>query len=293
MKGFFGYYIKCQGNDGTVAIIFGKSEEKNFIQVITEDETFNYEFPTTHIGKDFEMSVGENRVNKNGITMNIEKIFGKIEFGKFTKINGDIMGPFRFLPFMECKHMIISMHHEISGQLTIGGKTYNFDNGIGYIEGDRGKGFPHKYFWSQAHFDGIDISASCAIIPYLGIRFKGTICVVMIDDREYRLATYRGARVKRFDKNGLTIKQGKYKLVIEVLDEKNSLPLQAPTKGKMTRIIHESVKSKVRYIFMRGEETLFDLASDRAAYEFSDLNSNKSNTDCITTTMSSDNRTSS
>jgi len=267
MKGFFGYYIKCQGEDGTVAIIFGKSKEKNFIQVITENDSFIEEFPNANIGKGFNMAVGENKIDKNGLVTS----FGEIKFGPFSKIDGDIMGPFRFLPFMECKHMIISMRHEISGQLVVGEKIYNFDNSVGYIEGDRGKGFPRKYFWTQAHFDNIDVSASCAIIPYLGIRFRGTICVVMIDGREYRLATYHRARVKRFDAEGLIIKQGKYTLVIEVLDKENSLPLQAPTKGKMTRVIHESVKRKVRYKFMRGEEILFDLTSDQAAYEFSDL----------------------
>ena len=259
MNGFHGYYVKCQGEQDTVAVIFGWAQEGRFVQIITEEHSFYFDY-------------NDNcSLDEDGLVLDLEGVTGDVRFGPFTKIKGDIMGPFRWLPFMECRHMIISMAHKISGHIKIGDKTYNFDNGVGYIEGDRGKGFPRKYFWTQAHFGDTSIFAATAIIPYLGIRFLGTICVVMLNGREYRLATYRGARVKKFDSDGLVIKQGRLKLVIDVLDQENSRPLLAPARGKMTRTIHESIKRKIRYQFTRGDETLLDEISERAAYEFSDL----------------------
>jgi len=291
MPTFSGYYIKCQGAAETVAIILGKAEESSFVQIITDEQSFvtNFDKSACKItNHKFEISVDQNHAYEQGMTLNTNNdnltVSGEVKFGPFTKLAGEqkkwrkfpgesIMGPFQKLPFMECRHMIVSTRHHLSGQITINGKIYNFDNGTGYIKGDRGKSFPKKYFWTQAHFDNIDISASCAIIPYLGLRFKGTICVVRFNDREHRLATYRGARIKSFTNNLLIIKQRKYKLIIEVLDNKTTHPLMAPARGKMSRTIHESVRHKVRYKFTRGKQVLFDETTERAAYEFSSLSS--------------------
>jgi len=289
MGKFHGYYIKCQSKDNTIAIIFGKTNDKAFIQIITEDETFNADFAKKDCKiakRKFDFKVASNHVTEEGMTLDIKnktlEVKGDIKFENFDKLVGEkkkwrkyagesIMGPFQYLPFMECRHMIVSMQHRICGQITINNKTYDFQGGIGYIEGDRGTGFPRKYFWTQAHHDDISISASAAIIPYLGIRFKGTICVIKQGSREYRLATYRQAKVKQFTQNYLFIKQGKYKLIINVLDNKTSLPLFAPTKGQMNRVIHESVARTVHYKFTKGNQTLLDFTTDRAAIEFSDI----------------------
>jgi tocopherol cyclase len=40
-----------------------------------------------------------------------------------------IMGPFSFMPFMECYHGILSMDHSIKGSLTIDGEEIDFNNG--------------------------------------------------------------------------------------------------------------------------------------------------------------------
>jgi len=268
---FFGYYVKCQGKDDTIAVIFGTADV-SFVQIITKDNSYYTE------------DVDKCDLDDNAMTLEIKDkdlvVKGEIKFGEFTQIDGDIMGPFRFLPFMECRHMIASMRHDINGKITINGKVYNFDGGLGYIEGDKGRGFPRKYFWTQAHLgtakSPVDVSASCAIIPYMGVRFKGTICVVMIKGKEYRLATYKGAKVERFDKSGLVVRQGELELAIEVLDDKNSRPLKAPTSGKMKRIIHESIQRKVHYKFSDGGKMLVDESSTRAGFEFSDLTSPQS-----------------
>lgn len=93
----------------------------------------------------------------------------------------------------------------------------------------------------------------------------------MINGREYRLATYRKARIVSFTKNGIAIKQGKYEFTAEVLDDCKGMKLKAPTKGKMSRTIEESLQRKLRYKFTNGNETLFDITTNRACYEFSEI----------------------
>ena len=78
---------------------------------------------------------------------------------------------------------------------------------------------------------------SVADIPVLGFHFTGIIGVVLLSGREYRIATYLGARVKRIGENTVTVKQGKYELTAELL-QKNAHPLFAPTNGDMNRTIH-------------------------------------------------------
>lgn len=286
--GFFeGYYIKCHGEKDTIAIIFGYNRDKKktgvFIQIITCENSYCEHFDISHFSKTkkgLDWKVGTNRLNTAGLVLDINtadlKAIGEVTFGELAPLQSRAMGPFEFFPFMECKHTVVSMQHKINGQVTINDKVYNLNDGLGYIEGDRGKSFPKKYFWSHAHLDkNISVSASCAIIPYLGMRFIGTICFIYHGGLEYRLATYNHAKVRKFSPAGLHIIQGRGKkrleLTIEVLDTDNSRPLLAPTRGKMNRTIEESIKRKVRYMFVHGSQTVFDITTNRAAVEFSEI----------------------
>jgi len=288
MANFFGYYVKCAGKQDTVAVIFGRAtcgkEKTAFIQIVTKDNSYceKLDFKDSFVAKrGFEMRVGRNHVNEQGMVLDIDskdlRVTGEVKFGAFDKIKYDAMGPFKFLPFMECRHMVVSMQHKISGEIRIGENVFNFDDGVGYIEGDCGKSFPKKYFWSQANHGEVSVSVSCAIIPYLGIRFKGTICFIHFEGQKLRLATYLGARVKEFIESKLVITKGRggkrYCLEIEALDGRltNARSLLAPDGGKMNRVIHESVERTVNYKFTKGTETLFEFTSNRAAFEYSEM----------------------
>ncbi|MDR0462060.1 MAG: tocopherol cyclase family protein [Christensenellaceae bacterium] len=237
---FEGTYIKCSNRTESIAFIFGSCDNKSFVQIITKDNS------------------------------------SILEFDEPTPLRYDAMGPFKFLPFMECKHKVTSMGHKVSGKVAINGHTYDFDNGIGYIEGDRGHSFPKKDFWTQYNTfaDGelFSISASCAKIPYLGMKFTGTICFIIYKGKEIRLATYKGARVREFTESKLVVIQrhGRKKLVLEitVLENKNMQSLAAPNKAKMSRTIKETVQCKMNYKLVRGKNILFDVTVDNAAFEW-------------------------
>jgi hypothetical protein len=277
MGKFFGYYAKCEGAGGTVAIIFGRAREKSFIQIVTGEASFCVDFPKSDckIGRrKFGIKIGDNILNEHGMRLCIKtetlEIAGDIKFGAFSKIRGDAMGFLRFVPFLECRHMIKSMRHSLSGEIVLNGKRFDMDNGRGYIEGDRGKSFPEKYFWAQSHAaPDIDICVSCATVRAVGLKFNGTICIVHIGGEEHRLATYRGACVKTFSQNALEIKQGAYTLFVNVPESVAvSHPLFAPRVGKMTRVIHESLNRTLRFYFTRRGKTVFDIIAP-AAFEYS------------------------
>jgi len=299
MANFFGYYVKCAGKQDTVAVIFGRavcgSEKTAFIQIVTRDNSYCEKFGGEDFfiaKRGFEMRIGKNSVNEKGMVLDIQnenfQVTGEVKFGEFDRLEYDAMGPFKFLPLMECRHTVVSMQHKISGEISItttgashrrwvNGVTYGFDGGVGYIEGDRGKSFPKKYFWAQVNEGGISVSASCAIIPYFGIRFKGTICFIHVNGQKFRLATYLGARVKEFSESKLVITQGrgrnKYCLEIKAIDGKptNARALLAPAGGDMSRVIQESVERTVSFKFTKGTETIFDFTSSRTAFEYSQV----------------------
>lgn len=266
---FDGYYVKVVDDKRAFAVIFGRNRARgkrsSFVQVITRERTYNavYNYGEYRARKKpFSVQVANNRADGCGMVVDIAdgeaSFVADLSFDAITPIRGDAMGFFRFFPFMECKHKIISM-----GPAPV------------YIEGDSGCSFPRKYFWTQCNlFDGFDdlsVVAMCAVIPYLGFRFLGTICIIHFNGREYRLATYRGARVVEFTSDKLVIKQGRKILEIEISDaDKNSHELFAPARGRMERMIKETVFTTARYKFTINDRVVFDTTSPYAAFEFSE-----------------------
>lgn len=159
------------------------------------------------------------------------------------------------------------MRHTINGQITLDGKKYIFQDGVGYTEGDRGCSFPEKYIWTQCSFPEGSLMLSVADIPLFGFHFVGIIGVILLDNREYRIASYLGARLADVSKNTVLVKQGDYTLLIKLI-EQNAQPLHAPEHGRMNRTIHESAACKAYYRFSYKGETLCEFASSRASFEY-------------------------
>ncbi len=81
------------------------------------------------------------------------------------------------------------------------------------------------------------------------------------------MSTYSGAKVVRCTENELVLVQGRYLFKVNLLKE-NPLPLKAPQKGAMARMIHESAACKVQYRFYERGKKVFDYTSKQAAFEF-------------------------
>ena len=284
---FEGWYFKNQNADNTVAFIPGVSitgdgERTAFIQVITDgfSYTANYDFEDFYASKDrLFVRIAGNTFSDEGISVNITsdgmKCIGKLKYTDITPIKYDIMGPFSLLGNMECNHGILSMHHLVHGNMEINGEKWSFAHDTGYIEKDWGRSFPSSYTWLQCNsFDGLPSDRPCSImlsiadIPLGGLTFKGFIANVLYEGRQFRMATYNGAKVIRQEPHDIRIKKGKFELRAEI-PQNAGHPLKAPSAGGMTRTIHETPSCAAHFEFKCKGAPLFEADSRHASYEIS------------------------
>jgi len=277
---FEGWYYRNQNDTDIISFIPAfhideKGKKSASIQVIMNTASDQITYPIN----DFAVSARRNgvRVGKSiftseGIALDIwtERITvtGKLYFSKFVTPKYDIMGPFKYLPFMQCRHSLYSLAHKITGRLNVNGREMCFNRGLGYVEGDRGIEFPRDYFWTQCSWSSRGnnlIMVSVADIPFGKVTFKGCIGIVYYGGKEYRLATYLGVKIKKYSTRELWLQQGRYDLQILLIDE-NPHNLLAPVKGNMTRIVYESIDCRIRYRFMINNRLVFDFIA-RGSFE--------------------------
>lgn len=163
----------------------------------------------------------------------------------------NIMGIFAYIPNMECNHGVISMNHNLLGNIHINDRKIDFSGGKGYLEKDWGSSFPKHYIWLQCnHFDDESISLffSIAHIPLHRLEFEGFICNIIINNKEYRFASYNLSKCKVIDislnhcKIILENKVSKLEIFGNITDQGN---LIAPIKGKMNKSIKEGISGRV------------------------------------------------
>jgi len=279
MSTFEGWYFKHQKQNSTLALIPGLSAEGAFIQIVTQKESYNVHFPKTQYRRHAPVVIGANRFALDGVSVSIKSpevtLSGKIRYRYSfnSALKYSIMGPFNLLP-MECKHDVLSMSHELFGAFNLNGKVLDFTGGKGYIEGDSGRSFPEGYSWVQANDfpvyadREISIMAAAAKIPCLRKSFWGTICIVQIDDKTYRLATYLGAKIITRTPDKLVIRQGNSTLSIEVVGGGSTHSLPAPKNGKMSRRIYETPSCMAWFRFEYKGKVLVDGPTPYASYEY-------------------------
>ena len=160
---FEGWYFKMVSPSGrAIAVIPGIAYDRNgnghgFIQVLdgNKKESRYHRFSTDlfRAAPDrFLVAVGGNVFSDEAVTLNLDGLHGTV---RLTHTVGwpkpwyspGIMGPFSFVPFMECYHGIVSMDHALSGELMLGNEHIDLADGRGYIEKDWGSSFPSAYTW--------------------------------------------------------------------------------------------------------------------------------------------------
>lgn len=277
MKSFFyGWYFKCQSDTQTFAVIPAIHQGKNgrtcSIQIITDTEVQKIAFSSENFCKRKKsLFIGKNQFGQKGIRLDIDtedlKIKGVLKFRQMSPLKYNIMGPFVCMPFMECRHQVWSMRHLVSGKISVNKKEYFFSDDLGYWEGDEGYSFPHKYVWTQCFFKEGSIMLAVADIPMFGIHFTGIIGVVLWEGKEYRIATYFGAKASEIKNRTVKVVQRGLKLEAQLLED-TGYQLQAPVNGSMVRHIRESVTCHAHYKFVKSGVTLFDFETKTASFEY-------------------------
>lgn len=274
---FEGWYYKVVNatEDKAFAFIFGMAMEETgvhqaFIQVLDGKAATSayHKFDIQEFSpnpKKFEVQLGKNLFLMDKIQLDLPTITGELNFNHQVFwpnhwYSPGIMGPFSFVPFMECYHGILSMDHRIQGSLTIQGEPVDFTDGRGYMEKDWGHSFPSGYIWMQSnHFSesGISVKASVAKIPWLGSSFVGFIAGLWLHDRLIQFTTYNFTKLRKSfadeEKVEVVMENGNYRL--ELLASRNvAAQLASPIMGFMDGRIEESMTSQI-------EVTLFDKKS--------------------------------
>ncbi len=216
----------------------------------------------------FELQLGPNTFSRNGIQLDLPELKGKLKIHNpypWPKMLGapGIMGWYSFVPFMQCYHGVVSMHHSLEGQLEIDGKTIDFTGGKGYIEKDWGESFPSSWIWMQTnHFEEnktISFMASVARIPWLGSHFIGYIVGFLVDGKLHRFATYTGAMMKaqlEEELVRLAFKDRQYRLEI-IAHKSEGGDLISPISGHMTGKVNESMQAKIEVKLFKKDQLIF------------------------------------
>ncbi len=282
---FEGWYYKQVTADekNTVSFIpgvnFDEFGAKSFIQCLHYNENneltaYMIDYPIEAFStkeKHFSVSIGKSKFSLDNIVLDIQsenlEVTGSVKLMGLTHIetsclNPNIMGFFSYIPFMECKHGLISMCHHLSGSLYINGAVIDFAGGKGYIEKDWGKSFPTDYIWIQSnHFEDSTTGLFCSVatIPFLSFTFTGYICNLIHQGKEYRFATYNGSKLvvnERTDTSvHLILKNKRHTLEIKgvVLLSKNLL---APKLGSMNKTIKEGLSGKVEILLKDKKDNI-------------------------------------
>lgn len=276
---FEGWYFKVVNADETKAFAFipGIAMDENgvqqsFIQVLDGKkrtaEYFKFDIREFHatFGK-FEITLAGNHFSTHSINLNLLSAQGRLTFRHLTPwprnwYSPGIMGPYSFVPFMECYHGILSMDHRVDGKLTVLGENIDFTNGRGYIEKDWGHSFPSAYFWMQTnHFSepGISMKVSVAKIPWMGKSFVGFIAGLWFRDRLIRFTTYNGTKLIRSfadeKKVEITFENRYYRLEI-IAHREDVTKLASPVSGFMDGRIEESMTSPVDVVLYNKKNNL-------------------------------------
>lgn len=265
---FRGWYFKCQSGERTLALIpaihVSGNRHSCSVQLVSNTENWNISLPPDHaiVRKDKPFAVLGNTVFRgDGLDLELhEKSFsatGSLQFSAPSPIRYDIMGPFRYMPFMECRHSVFSMYHRVNGHLIINGTAHYFQDGDGYIEGDRGRSFPKHYAWTHCFFPEGSLMLSVAEIPMGLVHFTGVIGIIQLSGKEYRLATYLGAKAVKIKDSQVIVRQGALTLTATLL-EKTTSPLRAPQNGAMTRIIRENAACHAWYQLSDNRKTILE-----------------------------------
>ncbi len=294
---FEGWYFKQVSPDGKawsfipgVSMSADGAHKRSFIQAIdgSSGTTRWYDFPFEAFRwhpKKLDIYVGSNHFSEEGLEIALDgpdgALSAKLEYGPLTPYPGrpwtpGVMGPYSFIPFMECNHGLVSLDHSVRGYVEADGKRLAMDGGHGYIEKDWGQSMPSAWIWAQSNAfgqNGASLMFSLANIPWLGASFPGFLCAMSLPGHSPPVkiwASWNGSRIAQAQANDreirvAIIRKGE-RLELSLTRGRGGL-LLAPVAGSMDRRIAESVDAILSARLTRGDKELFSGTAKPAGLE--------------------------
>lgn len=291
---FEGWYFKhvSSGLEYVYSFIPGISlSEENphaFIQVIDgiTGQSYYIQYDLNDFSwdnKKLYIKIGNSYFTAKGIYIDIKdgsvNFKGKIDYKNIVQypssiLSPGIMGWYSYVPHMECNHHIISLTHELYGNIEASGKAADFTGGKGYIEKDWGTSFPREWLWVHSNTfanSSASMTFSAANIPWRHSFFMGFIAFLYTGKNIYTFATYNKSRITKLFRDDTVIyisaENTHYKIDITVCTKKTG-QLMAPVNGNMIRKIHESIDSEIEVkLYDSQGNIIFDDSAKRAGLE--------------------------
>jgi hypothetical protein len=288
---FEGWYFKfvLPEQQAALAIIPGISKDEKgkqhaFIQVLdgVAAKAYYHEFSADEFLPDpqrFALQLGNNYFSGGRVRLNLPELEGELTLENphpWPKMLGapGIMGWYSFVPFMQCYHGVVSLHHTLNGKLRYQGRSLSFNNAIGYCEKDWGRSFPSSWIWMQSnHFDDLPeptcLMVSVARIPWLARHFVGFIGGFLYKGELHRFATYTGAKLNVQLVDGHAHLQiGTAKTRLEIIGKPGpGADLVSPISGEMTGKVNESLQGQLELKFYKNGSLVYTGTGRHAGLE--------------------------
>ncbi|MBU3805138.1 MAG: tocopherol cyclase family protein [Candidatus Cellulosilyticum pullistercoris] len=183
-----------------------------FLQVVGNqiNENICVSYPLESVqSKDTEIQIGENHLGLQQMTLNIQKgdftLKGEISFSGHKPLKQSLwipglMGPYKYLPFLESYHEVLSLQHTLMGSLWLNEKQITFNEGKGYIEKDWGKAFPNVWLWAQCnHFKRKDVALMIGIarLPIFFDYYTSFAIPIYYNDQLEIFSNYNGGHIAK------------------------------------------------------------------------------------------------
>ena len=173
------------------------------------------------------------------------------------------MGPYSWIPTMQCYHHVLSMRYNIHGSIN---ENENI-SGIGYLEKDWGNAFPSMWIWGQANqwenhplTSSASLFFSLALIPwYFNLEFPGFLVIFELNQEFYRFNTYLQSIVSDLSIDNKTNQVSfnvydvlfQYKLHVtthcDQSENINGAVLYGPRSGQMEKFVKEILAKNIYF----------------------------------------------
>ncbi len=288
---FEGWYFKLvnPAEDLALAVIPGISMDSEgrqfaFIQIndgvrgVSHEHRFPADSFEPHPRR-FDLRIGDNRFSDRGLQLHLPQVSGRLRFRNrvpwpVSPLSPGVMGWYGLVPGMECYHGVVSMDHELEGELVVAGEEVDFTGGRGYAEKDWGRSFPRCWVWGQSNHFGesgqggatdTSVMFSAAHIPWRGSYFVGFLAGMWHAGRLYRFTTYTkaSAELTMLDhgvalafRSSPTRRSPQTELRI-VAHQAQGADLRSPIEGAMTGKVNESLRARLAVELLRDGEQAF------------------------------------
>ena len=253
-----------------------KQGKETLIQVMGNiiDEEICIYYPIESVkSEEEEIRIGDHILGLNQINLNIKKedfeLKGELILNHHKRLKQSLwtpglMGPYKYLPFLESYHEVISLQHSLTGSLWLNEKQIVFDGGKGYIEKDWGKSMPNVWLWAQCnHFKRKDVALMIGVAR-LPIFFDYYTCFaipIYYKDQVEVFSNYNGGHLSKLYRHKgyvhLIITQKNKILDIKIYgsDEKSCMTSKSSHK---IRDVYACDAAKIEVSITENEQIIFE-----------------------------------